>query len=339
MRRSHSRRRHPPNRPGCSPSGPSSVAARGDADGCEGFVDPALELAGRSGDHGALAAAYTARAMLAALRGDLTANARFYGSPSITPNEPVTWPRSCASAPIGAAGSTNWGNTPRPSPTRPHRSRPPSWPDPTLSALAYTNRGEAYLALGQLDLALADLRRAHDIWTRLASNRILFTRSTTWDSCSFLRGQRSEASPCSTRRSASPPASVTPRGSCRRTSAWPTPSIGTIQKPLPTRPARRSRRTTPCGCRSAYLAAGNVALHSDDLTAATDWAAKATRTRPAAPRPSSSRRSLVAQRQPRQRRFCRARSAGEPVVAGPWQPDRRGTRRSRARPGENRPPP
>ena len=33
----------------------------------------------------------------------------------------------------------------------------------TFSALAYNNRGEAHLALGQLDLALADLRRGHDI--------------------------------------------------------------------------------------------------------------------------------------------------------------------------------
>ena len=62
----------------------------------------------------------------------------------------------------------------------------------TFSALAYNNRGEAYLALGQLDLALADLRRAHDIWTRLASNRILYPLNNM-GFVQLLRGQRSEA--------------------------------------------------------------------------------------------------------------------------------------------------
>ena len=62
----------------------------------------------------------------------------------------------------------------------------------TFSALAYNNRGEAYLALGQLDLALADLRRAHDIWTRLASNRILYPLNNL-GFVQLLRGQRSEA--------------------------------------------------------------------------------------------------------------------------------------------------
>ena len=61
----------------------------------------------------------------------------------------------------------------------------------TFSSLAYNNRGEAYLALGQLDLALADLRRAHDIWIRLASNRILYP--CRLKIAQLLRGQRSEA--------------------------------------------------------------------------------------------------------------------------------------------------
>ena len=231
----------------------------------------------RSGDHGALAAAYTARAMLAALHGDLPANAHFYDvaldhaeragdvaqivrirtNRGSRLNEQGQYAQAVTELDLAITTAELAGSD-------------------TFSSLAYNNRGEAYLALGQLDLALADLRRAHDIWTRLASNRDPLSARSTWASCSSCAVSAARRSPCSTRRSASPPASVTPKGSSRPTSDWPTPSIGTTRTPPPRRPAGRSRRTTRCGCRTPTSPPATSPCHSGDLDAAADWAAKAT---------------------------------------------------------------
>ena len=96
-------------------------------------AEPALELARRSGDDGALAAAFTAQAMLAALRGDLPANARFYEIALDHATRAGDVAKSCASAPTGAAGSPSRASTPRRSPSSTRRSRPPSLPAPTRS--------------------------------------------------------------------------------------------------------------------------------------------------------------------------------------------------------------
>ena len=222
--------------------------ARGDADGCARFVEPSLDSARRSGDDGALAAAYTARAMLAALHGDLPANAHYYDVALVHAersgdvaqivrirtnrgsrlNEQGLYSQAVAELDLAITTAELAGSD-------------------TFSSLAYNNRGEAYLALGQLDLALADLRRAHEIWTRLASNRIFYPLPT-WGSCSYCAASAARPSPCSTKRSASPPMSATPRVSPRRTRGWPMLSIAMIPTPPPTRRSRRSRPTTPCGC-------------------------------------------------------------------------------------------
>ena len=250
--------------------------ARGDADGCARFVEPALELASASGDHGALAAANTARAMLAALHGDLLANARFYDialdhaerSGDVAQivrirtnrgsrlNEQGNYAQAIIELDLAITTAELAGSD-------------------TFSALAYNNRGEAYLALGQLDLALADLRRAYDIWTRLASNRILYPLNNL-GFVQLLRGQRSEAIALfneAIRIAAS-----------QRDAQGLVPAYHGLANALdrddPEAAADAARRAIEANhamwMPHALVAAGNIALHSGDVAGATEWAAKAT---------------------------------------------------------------
>jgi ATP/maltotriose-dependent transcriptional regulator MalT/DNA-binding SARP family transcriptional activator len=250
--------------------------ARGDADGCERFLEPALEQARRSGDHGAQAAAYTARAMLAALRGDLPANARFYElaldhaeragdvaqivrirtNRGSRLNEQGQYAQAIIELDLAITTAELAGSD-------------------TFSALAYNNRGEAYLALGQLDLALVDLRRAHEIWTRLASNRILYPLNNL-GFVQLLRGQRSEAIALFNE-------AIRIAASERDAQGLVPAYVGlanALDRDDPVAAAEAARRAIEADhamwMPHAYLAAGNVALHSDDLAAAADWAAKAT---------------------------------------------------------------
>ena len=145
----------------------------------------------------------------------------------------------------------------------------------TFSSLAYNNRGEAYLALGQLDLALGDLRRAHDIWTRLASDRILYPL-INMGLVQLMRGQRSEAialfneAICIASR--------------ERDAQGLVPAYIGLANALDrddpagaTEAARQAIEANhPLWMADAYIAAGNVACHAGDLDAAVDWAAKAT---------------------------------------------------------------
>ena len=250
--------------------------ARGDVEGCARFAEPALDLATRCGDHGALAAAYTARAMLAALHGDLPANANFYdvalrhaeragdvaqivrirtnrGSRLVEQGE---YARAVAELDLAITTAELAGSD-------------------TFSSLAYNNRGEAYLALGQLDLALGDLRRAHDIWTRLASDRILYPL-INMGLVQLMRGQRSEAialfneAICIASR--------------ERDAQGLVPAYIGLANALDrddpagaTEAARQAIEANhPLWMADAYIAAGNVACHAGDLDAAVDWAAKAT---------------------------------------------------------------
>ena len=250
--------------------------ARGDVEGCARFAEPALDLAARCGDHGALAAAYTARAMLAALHGDLPANANFYdvalrhaeragdvaqivrirtnrGSRLVEQGE---YARAVAELDLAITTAELAGSD-------------------TFSSLAYNNRGEAYLALGQLDLALGDLRRAHDIWTRLASDRILYPL-INMGLVQLMRGQRSEAialfneAICIASR--------------ERDAQGLVPAYIGLANALDrddpagaTEAARQAIEANhPLWMADAYIAAGNVACHAGDLDAAVDWAAKAT---------------------------------------------------------------
>ena len=250
--------------------------ARGDAEGCARFVEPSLDSARRSGDDGALAAAYTARAMLAALHGDLPANARYYDVALVHAersgdvaqivrirtnrgsrlNEQGQFTQAVAELDLAITTAELAGSD-------------------TFSSLAYNNRGEAYLALGQLDLALADLRRAHEIWTRLASNRILYPL-TNMGFVQLLRGQRSEA--------------IALFNEAIRIAAEVRDAQGLA--PAYTGLAHALDRDDPHAAAAAaqsaieanhalwmphaYLAAGKIALHANDLTAASEWAAKAT---------------------------------------------------------------
>jgi ATP/maltotriose-dependent transcriptional regulator MalT len=250
--------------------------ARGDADGSEGFVEPALELAVRSGDDGALAAAYTARAMLAALRGDLTANARFYDLAlehaeragdvaqivRIRTNrgsrltEQGLYTEAVAELDLAITTAELAGSD-------------------TFSSLAYNNRGEAYLALGQLDLALADLRRARDIWMRLASNRILYPL-TNMGFVQLLRGQRSEAIALFNE-------AIRIASSERDAQGLVPAYVGlatALDRDDPAAAADAARQAIEANhalwMPDAYLAAGTVALHAGDDATATEWAAKAT---------------------------------------------------------------
>ena len=250
--------------------------ARGDAEACARYVEPALERAGRSADDGALAAAYTARAMLAALRGDLPANARFYdlaldhaeragdvaqivrirtnrGSRLV---EQGQYGQAVAELDLAITTAELAGSD-------------------TFSSLAYNNRGEAYLALGQLDLALADLRRAHDIWTRLASNRILYPLNNM-GFAQLLRGQRSEAVALFSE-------AIRIAASVRDAQGLVPAYVGlanALDSDDPEGAAEAARLAIEADhamwMPRAYLAAGNVALRSNDVVAAADWAAKAT---------------------------------------------------------------
>jgi DNA-binding SARP family transcriptional activator/ATP/maltotriose-dependent transcriptional regulator MalT len=250
--------------------------ARGDADGSQGFVEPALELAGRSGDHGALAAAYTARAMLAALHGDLPENARFYDvalehaeragdvaqivrirtNRGSRLNEQGQYAQAIAELEVAITTAELAGSD-------------------TFSALAYNNRGEAYLALGQLDLALADLRRAHDIWTRLASNRILYPLNNL-GFVQLLRGQRSEAIALFNE-------AIRIAASQRDAQGLVPAYLGlatALDQDDPRAAADAANKAIEANhamwMPHAYVAAGNVALHASDFAKASHWAAKAT---------------------------------------------------------------
>ena len=250
--------------------------ARGDADGCARFVDPALESARRSGDDGALAAAYTARAMLAALHGDLQTNARLYDiaighaerSGDVAQivrirtnrgsrlNEQGLYSQAVAELDLAITTAELAGSD-------------------TFSSLAYNNRGEAYLALGQLDLALADLRRAHEIWTRLESNRILYPL-TNMGFVQLLRGQRSEAIALFSE-------AIRIAADVRDAQGLAPAYSGlayALDRDDPRAAAEAARAAIDADhamwMPHAYLAAGRVALHSDDRTAASEWAAKAT---------------------------------------------------------------
>ena len=250
--------------------------ARGDAEACQQFVEPALERAQRSGDHGALAATYTARAMLAALHGDLPANARFYeialdhaeraGDVAqiarIRTNrgsrltEQGQYAQAVSELGLAITTAELAGSD-------------------TFSSLAYNNRGEAYLALGQLDLALADLRRAHDIWTRLESNRILYPLSNM-GFVQLLRGQRSEAVALFNE-------AIRIAASVRDAQGLAPAYVGlayALDRDDPAAAADAARRAIEANhamwTPHAYIAAGNVALHSNDPAAAAEWAGKAT---------------------------------------------------------------
>jgi ATP/maltotriose-dependent transcriptional regulator MalT/DNA-binding SARP family transcriptional activator len=250
--------------------------ARGDDVGCEQFAEPALELARRSGDDGALAAAFTARAMLAALRGDLPANARYYE--------------------IALDHATRAGDVAQIVRIRTNRgSRLTEQGEytqavaeldqaittaelagsDTFSALAYNNRGEAYLALGLLDLALADLRRGHDIYARLASNRILYPLNNI-GFVQILRGQHSEAIALFNE-------AIRIAGGQRDAQGLVPAYVGlanALAYDDPFAAAEAARHAIAAHhamwMPHAYVAAGNVARRSGDLTQAAQWAKQAT---------------------------------------------------------------
>jgi DNA-binding SARP family transcriptional activator len=250
--------------------------ARGDAEGCAGFVEPALDLARRCADDGALAAAYTTRGMLAALEGDIAANARYYQIAlghaeragdvwQIVRIRTNRGSHLCEQGHYASAVAEL---------DRAITTAELAGSD-TFSGLAYTNRGEARVALGQLDLALADLHRARDIFTRLSSDWILYPLNNL-GYAQLLRGQRSEA--------------VALFGEAVRIAERERDTQGMV--PAYIGLAAALDRDDPAGAMDAarkaieanhalwmpraYAAAGSIALHSGDRSSAAEWAAKAT---------------------------------------------------------------
>lgn len=166
---------------------------RGDADGCESFVEPAEALAVRAGEDAALATVFTSKAMLAALRGDLVANRRHYQRALLHAERAgdvsqIVRIRTNRGSRFTAEGEYIAALEEL---DRAIELAEVAGTD-TLSALAHCNRGETLLLMGQLDTALAETRRARDIWTRLGSDRVLYALAQLGH-VQLLRGQRSEA--------------------------------------------------------------------------------------------------------------------------------------------------
>lgn len=250
--------------------------ARGDDDGCARFVEPALAQAERSGDQGALAAACTARAMLAALRGDLPANARYY-------ERALEHATQAGDVQQIVRIRTNRGS---------RFTEQGQYLDAlaeldtaitiaelagsdTFAGLAYNNRGEAHLALGHLDVALADLRRAHDIYARLASTRLLFALNNI-GFVQLLRGQRSEAVALFTE-------AIRIAGEQGDAQGLVPAYVGlanALDRDEPAAAAAAAQSAIDANhamwMPHAYIAAGTVALHAGDREAARSWAARAT---------------------------------------------------------------
>lgn len=250
--------------------------ARGDDAGCERFVVPALELAEPSGDDGALAAVYTARAMLAALRGDLPTNARFY-------EKALRHAERAGDVAQVVRIKTNRGS--RFTEQGQYVEALAELDEAitiaelagseTFAALAYCNRGEAHVATGDLDLALADLRRAQQIWSRLASERILYALNAM-GTVQILRGQRSEAIALFNE-------AVRIAGGQRDAQGLVPAYVGlarALELDDPKAAAAAARQAIEANhamwMPHAYTAAGTVALHSGDRDAAAHWAARAT---------------------------------------------------------------
>ncbi len=165
----------------------------GDTARCRELANEALATALDVGDDAALATAYTARALLAALEGDRRANEMFYlraldhankagdvlqqirihvnrGSRLLEEGSFESCIDECEVA-LHLADLSGYV---------------------ALRALAISNRGRAWLGLGKLDQAAADFEVARSVWERLGSRQIAYALTGAGD-VALLRGNRALA--------------------------------------------------------------------------------------------------------------------------------------------------
>ena len=248
---------------------------KGDADGCEAFVKPALDAADVSGNDTALAMAHTANAMLAALRGDLHTNLHAYqralehaqragdvvqivrirANRGSRFNEEGRYAEALAELDEAIALAEVAGSD-------------------TFAALAYNNRGETHIALGNLDAALAALRQSESIWTKLGSSRVLYALGNL-GLVQYMRGQRTQAI-ASFRESIRLAESL---GDAQGSASSLVGLARALELDHPDEAAEVIERAIATGqaiwMPHALSTAGSIALRTGDHAAAADWAARA----------------------------------------------------------------
>ena len=166
---------------------------RGDADACRSAAESAFATATASGDPQALAAAHTVLALVAALDGDRGANDAHYlralehAERARDLLQVIRIRTNRASLHI-EEGSYEAALS--------ELDRALTLADLTgfasFRALGLTNRGEAYLHLGRLDEAVADLEAAKAIYQRMGSRSVAYPLQTLGDVYA-ARGERSLA--------------------------------------------------------------------------------------------------------------------------------------------------
>lgn len=165
----------------------------GDVDGCRSLTAAAEKAALAHRDDRAIATAYTAKAMLAAFEGDRRANGAWYRSAldhatragdtlqmaRIRSNlgshyiEEGKYQLAVEELDVAIDVAERNGMA-------------------MFAALAYVNRGEAQMLLGQLEAATVDLRNAHQLWDRAESDFVSYALSSLGE-VHLLRGQTTEA--------------------------------------------------------------------------------------------------------------------------------------------------
>lgn len=248
---------------------------RADAARCASFVEPAERLAELADDDSAWAAVYTAKAMLAALEGDLAANLRWYDRAlehAKRGGDVVQIIR------IHANRGSRFTEEGRYREALEELDRAINLAEvagsDTFAALAYNNRGEAHLALGNLDDALAALREAERIWTKLGSPRVMYAMANLGN-VQYLRGQRAHAIALF-RESARVAAE---QGDAQGEATALVGLARALEFDRPDEAAEVAQRAIDTGqaiwLPHALVTAGSIALRRDDRAAAADWAEKA----------------------------------------------------------------
>lgn len=268
---------------GTSPSAEAWVLAwravicwtRGDTEGCDGFVGPALDRATRSGDDAALAMAHTAAAMLAALRGDLPANMRSYQraldhAERAGDVDQIVRIRANRGSRFNEEGRYAEALTEFDEAIRLAELAGSD----AFAALAYNNRGETHIALGNVDDALAALRQAEAIWTKLGSERVLYALANL-ATVHSMRGLRTQAEGLfreAVRLAES-------RGDRQGAASALVGLARALELDHPEEAAVVAQRAIATGqaiwLPHALTTAGSIALRTGDRTAAAEWAIRA----------------------------------------------------------------
>lgn len=248
---------------------------RADRAGCAGFVEPAEQLAAEAGDDSAWAAVYTAKAMLAALDGDLAANLHWYERAlehAQRGGDVVQVIRIHANRGSRFTEEGRYAEALAELDTAIQLSEVAG--SDTFTALAFNNRGEAHLALGNLDDALVALREAERIWTRLGSRRVLYAVGNL-GVVQYMRGQRAQA--IALFRQAIRLAAE--QGDAQGEAASLVGLARALELESPDEAAAVAQRAVDSGqaiwMPHALVTAGGIALRMGDRAAARGWAHKA----------------------------------------------------------------